>query len=110
MQYPTWPVNYNPMNLQKLLSSLCLKTKNNSVKLVLLLARTADNYFWAQELLELIFVELESQILTDRNSPLLKDINKDDVKKFLWDGTLSDIALVQQTSLRLLLLACKCTS
>ncbi|CAO1437093.1 unnamed protein product [Diamesa tonsa] len=102
-QFLLWPLDYNPVNLQLLLPELILKTKENGTKLLLILANTFENYDWCRELLEVILTELEALIFQDKTCPLFTDIRKYESWQMLWDGCVSNIKLVQQTSVRLIM-------
>lgn len=53
----------------------------------------------------MLFVELEAIVLEKRTCPLLDDASKDSSKELLWRSCLSECTLLQQSSVRLILLA-----
>lgn len=53
----------------------------------------------------MLFVELEAIVLEKRTCPLLDDATKDSSKELLWRSCLSESALLQQSAVRLILLA-----
>ncbi|KAL1389194.1 hypothetical protein pipiens_012574 [Culex pipiens pipiens] len=99
-----WPANYNITNVVHIVTGLLLKVKKHSIPVLLTLPRLADRYPWCQELLEMLFVELETLVLEKRSCPLLDDATKEPAKELLWRACLSDCALLQQSGVRLILL------
>lgn len=100
-----WPNNYSTTNVIHIITGLLLKIKKASIEVLLTLPRIAEKFSWCQELLEMLFVELEAIVLEKRTCPLLEDAVKDTSKELLWQSCLSDCALLQQSAVRLILLA-----
>ncbi|XP_053690452.1 integrator complex subunit 5 [Sabethes cyaneus] len=105
VQSKFWPANYSTVNVIHIVTNLLLKVKKSSIQVLLTLPRIAEKYPWCQELLEMLFVELESLVLEKRSCPLLEDAVKDTSKELLWRTCLSECPLAQQSAVRLILLA-----
>nr|XP_019561577.2 integrator complex subunit 5-like [Aedes albopictus] len=100
-----WPNNYSSTNVIHIITGLLLKIKKSSIEVLLTLPRIAEKFSWCQELLEMLFVELEAIVLEKRTCPLLEDAVKDSSKELLWRSCISDCPLLQQSAVRLILLA-----
>ncbi|XP_058812921.1 integrator complex subunit 5 [Topomyia yanbarensis] len=105
VQSKFWPANYSTSNVIHIVINLLLKVKKKSIQVLLTLPRISEKYPWCQELLEMLFVELETIVLEKRSCPLLDDAVKDSSKELLWQSCLSDCTLAQQSAVRLILLA-----
>ncbi|XP_058467159.1 integrator complex subunit 5-like, partial [Malaya genurostris] len=105
VQSKFWPSNYSASNVIHIVTNLLLKVKKKSIEVLLTLPGISEKYSWCQELLEMLFVELETIVLEKRSCPLLDDAVKDSSKDLLWRSCLSDCSLAQQSAVRLILLA-----
>ncbi|XP_055526401.1 integrator complex subunit 5 [Wyeomyia smithii] len=105
VQSKFWPANYSTANVIHIVTNLLLKVKKSSIQVLLTLPRIAEKYSWCQELLEMLFVELETIVLEKRSCPLLEDAVKDTSRELLWRTCLSECPLAQQSAVRLILLA-----
>lgn len=99
------PLDYNPDRLQNILPELILRTKENGTKLILMLTETFESNSWCMELVELVLIELESMMTSGRTCTLFDDIRKETTWKHLWRGCMSKHQLLQQTAIRLILVA-----
>ncbi|XP_065095747.1 integrator complex subunit 5 isoform X2 [Ochlerotatus camptorhynchus] len=100
-----WPNSYSTTNIIHIVAGLLLKIKKASIQVLLTLPRIAEKFSWCQELLEMLFVELEAIVLEKRTCPLLDDATKESSKELLWRSCLSESALLQQSAVRSILLA-----
>lgn len=99
------PLDYNSERLHDTLPELIMRCKTYGTKLLLKIADKIENH-WTSELIELILVEMELEICNDdRNCALIADIRNDKNWPLLWDGCASSKYLLQQTSIRMILLA-----
>uniref|UniRef100_A0A182IPK9 Integrator complex subunit 5 C-terminal domain-containing protein n=1 Tax=Anopheles atroparvus TaxID=41427 RepID=A0A182IPK9_ANOAO len=101
-----WPPNFSLAFALHLAAGLLLKVKKNAIEVTLILAKLSGKHGWCQELLEMMFVELEMLVLDIHSSPMLEDIIRDGSRDALWHAAISDSAYLQQVAVRLILLAC----
>lgn len=100
------PLDYNPDKLHDMLPELILRSKENGTKLLLTLMDNFENILWFVELVEIVILELESMIYNDdKTCPLVSDIRKEKNWPFLWNACTSHKKVLQQTAIRLILLA-----
>ncbi|XP_070504023.1 integrator complex subunit 5 [Chironomus tepperi] len=100
------PLDYNPDKLHDILPELILRLKENGTKLLLTLMDNFENNRWCVELVELVILELESMIYNDdKTCPLVLDIRKEKNWPCLWNACTSHKKVLQQTAIRLILLA-----
>lgn len=99
-----WPKNFNVREILPSLSALALTLKMDATKTVLTLARIAENFSWAEHLLEHILQELETLVWNERSCPLLNDLTQDKSTELLRHSCISETIVEQQTAVRLLLL------
>ncbi|KAG5670916.1 hypothetical protein PVAND_001145 [Polypedilum vanderplanki] len=101
------PLDFNPERLQIILPELILKTKENGTKLLIMLIDVFESNYWCVELVELIITELEMIIFNDKMCPcpLFNDIRRESTWPVLWKACTSDKKLLQQTAIRLILIA-----
>ncbi|XP_035774814.1 integrator complex subunit 5-like [Anopheles albimanus] len=100
-----WPLNFSLSFVLHMVASMLQKIKKYSTHVTLILAKLAGKYGWCQELLEMLFVELETLVLDKQTAPLLEDVFRDSSRETLWQGSIADDAYQQQVAVRLILLA-----
>lgn len=101
------PLDYNPERLQNILPELILRTRENGTKLIIMLIDMFESNTWCMELVEQVITELELKIFNDKNCscPLFSDIRKESSWQILWKACVSEKNLLQQTGIRLILIA-----
>ncbi|XP_058055986.1 integrator complex subunit 5 [Anopheles bellator] len=100
-----WPPSFNLSFVLHMVAGLLLKIRKNSTSVTLLLAKLAGKHGWCQELLEVLFVDLETLVLDKQTAPLLEDIFHEGSREALWKSSISDAPYQQQVAVRLILLA-----
>ncbi|XP_050068431.1 integrator complex subunit 5 [Anopheles maculipalpis] len=105
MQPKNWPSNISLPYVLHTVAGLLLKIKKHAIRVTLILAKLSTQHNWCQELLEIMFVELETLVLEKHSVPLLEDIIRDSSREMLWDSCASDVSYEQQVGVRLILLA-----
>ncbi|KFB53498.1 AGAP003159-PA-like protein [Anopheles sinensis] len=100
-----WPGNFSLTFALHLAAGQLLKVKKNAIEVTLIVAKLSTQYGWCQELLEMMFVELEMIVLEKHTSPMLEDIIRDGSRDALWQACISETPYLQQVALRLILLA-----
>lgn len=100
------PLDYNPEKLHDILPELILRSKENGTRLLLILVDNFESSLWCVELVELVIVELESMMYNDdKTCSLITDIRKEKNWPLLWKACVSHKKLLQQTAIRLIMLA-----
>ncbi|XP_035895402.1 integrator complex subunit 5 isoform X2 [Anopheles stephensi] len=105
IQPKNWPSNISLPYVLHTVAGLLLKMKKHAIQVTLILAKLSTQHSWGQELLEIMFVELETLVLEKHSVPLLEDIIRDGSRELLWNSCASDVPYVQQVAVRLILLA-----
>ncbi|XP_049286209.1 integrator complex subunit 5 [Anopheles funestus] len=105
VQPKNWPTNISLPYVLHTVAALLLKIKKHAIQVTLILAKLATQHSWCQELLEIMFVELETLVLDKHSVPLLEDIIRDGARETLWSSCTADVPYVQQVAVRLVLLA-----
>uniref|UniRef100_A0A182SH31 Integrator complex subunit 5 C-terminal domain-containing protein n=1 Tax=Anopheles maculatus TaxID=74869 RepID=A0A182SH31_9DIPT len=105
IQPKNWPSNISLPYVLHTVAGLLLKIKKHAIQVTLILAKLSTHHSWCQELLEIMFVELETLVLEKHSVPLLEDIIRDGSRETLWNSCAADIPYVQQVGVRLILLA-----
>ncbi|XP_053658966.1 integrator complex subunit 5 [Anopheles marshallii] len=100
-----WPSNISLPYVLHTVAGLLLKIKKHAIQVTLILAKLSTQHSWCQELLEIMFVELETLVLDKQSVPLLEDIIRDGSRETLWSSCTIDVPYVQQVAVRLVLLA-----
>uniref|UniRef100_A0A182QUE0 Integrator complex subunit 5 C-terminal domain-containing protein n=1 Tax=Anopheles farauti TaxID=69004 RepID=A0A182QUE0_9DIPT len=105
IQPKNWPPNIGLPYVLHTVAGMLLKVKKHATEVTLILAKMSTQHGWCQELLETMFVELETLVLEKHTAPLLEDIIRDGSRDALWRGCASDTPFLQQVAVRLILLA-----
>jgi integrator complex subunit 5 len=105
LQVRTRPLDYNPERLQIILPELILRTKENGTRLLLMVTERFGSNPWCMELVEVVLTELESMVWSQKSCTLFDDIRKESTWPILWHGCMSNNKTLQQTALRLILVA-----
>uniref|UniRef100_A0A182LTV3 Integrator complex subunit 5 C-terminal domain-containing protein n=1 Tax=Anopheles culicifacies TaxID=139723 RepID=A0A182LTV3_9DIPT len=105
VQPKNWPSNISLPYVLHTVAGLLLKIKKNAIQVTLILAKLSTQHSWCQELLEIMFVELETLVLDKHPVPLLEDIIRDGSREILWSSCTAHVPYVQQVAVRLVLLA-----
>ncbi|XP_053670409.1 integrator complex subunit 5 [Anopheles nili] len=105
VQPKNWPQNIGLPFVLHTVATMLLKIKKHATQVISILAKLSSKYGWCQELLEIMFVELETLVLDKHSAPLLEDIIRDGSRDELWSACVSDSPYSQQVVIRLVLLA-----
>ncbi|XP_041787994.1 integrator complex subunit 5 [Anopheles merus] len=100
-----WPANIGLPYVLHTVAGLLLKMKKHAIRVTLILAKMSTQHSWCQELLEMMFIELETLVLDKHTAALLEDIIRDGMREMLWSSCTSDVPYLQQVAVRLILLA-----
>uniref|UniRef100_A0A182P578 Integrator complex subunit 5 C-terminal domain-containing protein n=1 Tax=Anopheles epiroticus TaxID=199890 RepID=A0A182P578_9DIPT len=105
VQPKNWPSNISLPYVLHTVAGLLIKMKKHAIQVTLILAKMSTQHSWCQELLEIMFIELEALVLDKNTAALLDDIIREGVREMLWSSCTSDVLYLQQVAVRLILLA-----
>lgn len=89
------------------LTTLIMRIRKGATKIVLTLAKIAEEYVWCHDLLEFVLQDVFTLLSEDRISPILTDDLEDSSQKLLIKTCVQGTLLERQTAIRLILLAGK---
>lgn len=107
-QLKHWPSNFVSNEFLQTVASLVLHIKKGSTKILLNIARIAEDIVWAHDLLEIVLQEVFSLLTEERSSSILSDTLEPDSRKFLMQSCIHGLLIESQTAVRLIVFACKC--
>lgn len=84
-----------------------LRVRKGATKVVLTLAKIAEEFVWCHDLLEFVLQEVFTLLSEDRISPILTDVLEDASQKLLIKSCVHGSLLERQTAIRLILLGGK---
>lgn len=106
-QLKSWPSNFNTNEILSTLTTLMLRARKGATKIVLTLAKIAEEFVWCHDLLEFVLQEVFTLLSEDRISPILNDVLEDASQKLLVKSCVDGSLLERQTAIRLILLGGK---
>lgn len=106
-QLKSWPPNFHMNEMLPTLTTLTLRVRKGATKIVLTLAKIAEEYVWCHDLLEFILQEVFTLLRGDRISSILTDVLEDGSQKLLIKSCVEGSLLERQTAIRLILLGGK---
>lgn len=106
-QVKLWQIPIDQNELMKTLTSLILRIREGSTRVLLTLAQISENNAWSHDLLESILQEVFHMLTEDRTSSILVDALNDSSRKVLIERSIHGTFIERQTAIRLVLLAGK---
>lgn len=89
------------------LTTLTMRVRKGATRIVLALAKIAEEYVWCHDLLEFVLQEVFTLLSEDRISPILTDVLDNVSQKLLIKSCVQGSLLERQTAIRLILLGGK---